>query len=164
VTADAGDLPAQQMLIAVTRPLEEAAYSVVAVKLVRSTTTRGSAEIDVDFNEGADPVTGFQLLNAAFGEVRGKLPADTVINTRLLNSGTFPIIDIDLSSSDRDLAGLTDIAQYDLMPSLHRIDGTYRVDIVNGKYHDMSSGSIRLECSSINSRPATLSAGWRRPT
>ena len=129
VTAEAGDLPAQQMLVAVTRPLEEAAYSVVGVRLVRSTTTRGSAEID-------DPVTGFQLLNAALGEVRGKLPADTVIDTRLLNSGTFPIIDIDLSSSARDLAGLTDIAQYDLVPSLHRIEGAYRVEIVNGKYRE----------------------------
>jgi CzcA family heavy metal efflux pump len=136
VTAEAGDLPAQQMLVAVTRPLEEAAYSVVGVRLVRSTTTRGSAEIDVDFNEGTDPVTGFQLLNAALGEVRGKLPADTVIDTRLLNSGTFPIIDIDLSSSARDLAGLTDIAQYDLVPSLHRIEGAYRVEIVNGKYRE----------------------------
>jgi CzcA family heavy metal efflux pump len=136
VTAEAGDLPAQQMLVAVTRPLEEAAYGVVGVRLVRSTTTRGSAEIDVDFNEGTDPVTGFQLLNAALGEIRGKLPADTVIDTRLLNSGTFPIIDIDLSSPARDLTSLTDIAQYDLVPSLHRIDGTYRVEIGNGKYRE----------------------------
>jgi len=136
ITADAGDLPAQEMLVAVTRPLEEAAYGVVGVKVVRSTTTRGSAEIDVDFNEGTNPVTGFQLLNAALGEVRAKLPPETTIDTRLLNSGTFPIIDIDLSSSARDLSGLTDIAQYDLVPSLHRIEGTYRVDILNAKYRE----------------------------
>ena len=136
IIAEAGDLPPQQMLVAVTRPLEEAAYGVVGVKLVRSTTTRGSAEIDVDFNEGTDPVSGFQLLNAALGEVRGRLPADTVIDTRLLNSGTFPIIDIDMSSKTRDLTELTDIAQYDLVPSLHRIDGSYRVEIVGGKYRE----------------------------
>ena len=133
INVDAGDLPPQQMAVAVTRPLEEAAYGVVGVKLVRSTTTRGSAEIDVDFNEGTDPVSGFQLLNAALGETRGKLPANTVIDTRLMTSGTFPIIDIDLSSKVRDLADLTDIAQYDLAPSLHRIDGTYRVEITGGK-------------------------------
>ena len=133
VNIDAGDLPPQQMAVAVTRPLEEAAYGVVGVRLVRSTTTRGSAEIDVDFNEGTDPVTGFQLLNAALGEVRGKLPANTVIDTRLMTSGTFPILDIDLSSKVRDLADLTDIAQYDLAPSLHRIDGTYRLEIIGGK-------------------------------
>lgn len=136
IIAEAGDLPAQQMLVAVTRPLEDAAYGVVGIKLVRSTTTRGSAEIDVDFNQRTDPVTGFQLLNAALGEVRAKLPVGTVINTRLLNSGTFPIIDIDLSSPTRDLTSLTDIAQYDLVPSLHRIDGTYRIDIVNAKYRE----------------------------
>lgn len=136
VTADEGDLPAQQMLLAVTRPLEEAAYGVAGVRLVRSTTIRGSAELDVDFTEGTDPVTGFQLLNAALGEARAKLPAGTEVRARLLNSGTFPIIDIDLASAHRDLAGLTDIAQYDLVPSLHRIDGTYRAELVNAKYRE----------------------------
>ena len=41
------------MIVAVTRPLEEAAYGVIGVTLVRSTTTRGSAEIDVTFYEGS---------------------------------------------------------------------------------------------------------------
>ncbi len=136
VVVDAGDLATPQMLAAVTRPLEEAAYGVVGVRLVRSTTTRGSAEIDVDFNEGYDPVTSFQLLNAALGEVRGELPAGTVIDTKLLTSGTFPIIDIDASSKTRDLAQVTQLVQYDLVPSLHRIDGTYRVEIVGGKYRE----------------------------
>ena len=136
ITVDAGDLPPQQMLVAVTRPLEEAAYGVVGIKLVRSTTTRGSAEIDVDFNESTNPVTGFQLLNAALGEVRGRLPANTVIDTRLMTSGTFPIIEINLSSKSRDAAGVTDIVQYDLVPSLHRIAGTYRVELVGGKYRE----------------------------
>jgi multidrug efflux pump subunit AcrB len=142
VTAEAGDLPAQQVLVAVTRPVEEAAYGVVGVRLVRSTTTRGSAEIDVDFNENTDPVTGFQLLNAALGEIRGQLPAATTINTRLMTSGTFPIIEVDLSSTSRDLAQLTDIARYDLVPSLHRVDGTYQVEIIGGKYREYT---VRLD-------------------
>jgi multidrug efflux pump subunit AcrB len=49
ILADSAELPASQMLVAVTRPLEEAAYSVPGTTLVRSTTTRGSAEIDVNF-------------------------------------------------------------------------------------------------------------------
>ncbi len=130
---NSGDRPAEQMLVAVTRPLEEAAYGVTGVRLVRSATTRGSGEIDVDFIEGTDPVAAFQLLNGALGEVRANLPADTNIESRLLTSGTFPIIDLSLSSSSRDLASLTDIAQYDLAPSLHRIAGVYRVALVGGK-------------------------------
>ena len=51
ILADSGDLPAEQMLASVTRALEETAYSVVGVTMVRSTTTRGSTEVDVTFGE-----------------------------------------------------------------------------------------------------------------
>ena len=76
IMADSGDLPPEQMLVTVTRPLEETAYGVIGVSLVRSTTTRGTSEIDVTFSESVDPTTSFQLLNAALGEVRGRLPAE----------------------------------------------------------------------------------------
>src|ERR1700757_3283849 len=70
ILADSGDLPADQMLASVTRPLEESAYSIPGVELVRSTTTRGSAEIDVTFGEDADPQTSFQMLNAVVAHAR----------------------------------------------------------------------------------------------
>jgi multidrug efflux pump subunit AcrB len=76
------------------------------------------------------------LLNAALGEVRANLPADTKVDARLLTSGTFPILDISLSSRVRSLAELTDIAQYDLVPGLHRISGVYRVETVGAKYRE----------------------------
>ncbi len=133
ILADSGDLPSEQMQVAVTRPLEEAAYSVVGTSMVRSTTTRGSAEVDVTFADGADPTVGFQLLNATLAEVRGSLPAGTTFDTRLLTTGTFPILDLSLSSKIRTLPELTDIAFYDVIPSLHRIAGVYRVEMVGGK-------------------------------
>lgn len=136
ILADSGDLPAEQMLASVTRALEETAYSVVGVTLVRSTTTRGSAEIDVTFGEDADPQTSFQMLSAAVAHTRSTLPADTTVDAVLFTTGTFPIIDISLSSKIRNLAELTDIANYDLVPSLHRIEGTYRVEVVGGKYRE----------------------------
>ncbi|MGH7778486.1 MAG: efflux RND transporter permease subunit [Candidatus Binataceae bacterium] len=136
ILADSGDLPAEQMLVSVTRPLEEAAYGVVGVSLVRSTTTRGSSEIDVTFTSSADPTTSYQLLNAALSEVRVRLPAGSVIATRLLTSGTFPIIDVSMSSKNRSLAELTDIATYDVVPSFHRVAGVYRVELVGGKYRE----------------------------
>jgi CzcA family heavy metal efflux pump len=156
ILADSGDLPAEQMLAAVTRPLEEAAYSVVGVTLVRSTTTRGSAEIDVTFGEDADPQISFQTLSAAVAHTRTQLPNDTAVDAALLTTGTFPIVDLSLSSKLRSLPELTDIVNYDLVPSLHRIDGTYRVGVVGGKYrefvvrldparllqHDMSPGDV----------------------
>ncbi len=156
ILADSGDLPAQQMLASVTRPLEEAAYTVVGVTLVRSTTTRGSAEIDVTFGEDVDPQISFQTLSAAVAHTRAQLPGDTAVDAVLLTTGTFPIVDLSLSSKLRSLPELTDIVNYDLVPSLHRIDGTYRVGVVGGKYrefvvrldparmlqHDMSPGDV----------------------
>ncbi|HUN60230.1 MAG TPA: efflux RND transporter permease subunit [Candidatus Binataceae bacterium] len=136
ILTDSGDLPSAQVLVAVTRPLEEAAYGVTGVERVDSTTTRGSSELDVTFTENSDPVASFELLNAAINEVRAKLPPGTTVQSRLLTSGTFPIIDISLSSPDRGLPDLTDVAQYDLVPSLHRIDGVYRVETVGAKYRE----------------------------
>ncbi|HEX4209242.1 MAG TPA: efflux RND transporter permease subunit, partial [Candidatus Binataceae bacterium] len=136
VLADSGDLPSAQMMVAVTQPLEEAAYGVMNVSMVNSTTTRGGAELDVTFSEGSDPVASFQLLNSALNEVRAGLPAGTTVQSRLLTTGTFPVLDISLSSRVRGLPELTDIAQYDLLPTLHRISGVYRVDTVGGKYRE----------------------------
>jgi CzcA family heavy metal efflux pump len=136
VMADSGELPREQTMVAVTRPLEEAAYGVTGTRLVRSTTTRGSAEIDVTFTSDSDPITGFQLLNAALVEARGRLPAGTTVDARLLTTGTFPILDLSLSSRVRDLAELTDIAFYDLVPGFHRIPGVYRVELVGGKQRE----------------------------
>jgi len=108
ILTDSAELPAGQMLVAVTRPLEEAAYNVVGTTLVRSTTTRGSAEIDVYFAENTDPTTSFELLGAALAEARAHLPAGTTVDTRLLTTGTFPILDLSLSSRVRNLTELTD--------------------------------------------------------
>ncbi|HLW70648.1 MAG TPA: efflux RND transporter permease subunit [Candidatus Binataceae bacterium] len=136
ILADAGDLPATQMLVTVTQPLEQAAYGVIGVSLVRSTTTRGSSEIDVTFLEGSDAVATFQLLSGAVAQIRATLPANAHLDTRLLTTGTFPIIDVSLSSPIRGLAELTDIAQYELAPSLHRIAGVYRVELDGAKQRE----------------------------
>jgi multidrug efflux pump subunit AcrB len=48
VIADAGELPADQMLRAVTRPLEASVRRVPGVRELRSTTSRGSVEMNLD--------------------------------------------------------------------------------------------------------------------
>jgi CzcA family heavy metal efflux pump len=159
VLVDSGDLPSAQMLAAVTRPLEEAAYGVMNVKLVRSTTTRGSAEIDVDFAAGSDPVSSFQLLNNALNEVRPNLPAGTTMQSRLMTTGTFPILELSMSSRDRSLPSLTDIATYDLVPSLHRISGVYRVETVGAKLREYVVRLDPAEMLQHNLSPAEVVAG-----
>ena len=136
VMADSGDLPSEQMLVTVTRVLESAAYGVNGVTLVRSTTTRGSAEIDVTFGQSANVTNTFQLVNAAVANAKSRLPERTTVEARLLTSATFPVVDLSLSSRTRSLAELTDIAFYDVVPSFHRIPGAQRVEVVGGKYRE----------------------------
>ncbi len=164
ILADSGDLPAEQMLASVTRPLEEAAYGVVGVTVVRSTTTRGSAEIDVTFGEDTEPQIAFQTLSSAVAHARTQLPNDTSVDAVLLTTGTFPIVDLSLSSKVRSLPELTDVVNYDLVPSLHRIEGTYRVGVIGGKYrefvvrlnpalmlqHDMSPSDVVADLAKNN--------------
>src|SRR5256884_8373546 len=56
ITLDAGDRPAEQMAVEVTTPVEEAVRAIPGVRNVRSTTSRGTAEISVNFNWGEDMV------------------------------------------------------------------------------------------------------------
>src|SRR4029453_6950179 len=52
VNIDAGDRPAARMMIGVTFPIEKAVRAVPGVRNVRSTTSRGSAEIPINFDWG----------------------------------------------------------------------------------------------------------------
>src|SRR5512136_3250370 len=77
IVAHAGDLSPRIMLLAVTRPLEEAARTVLGVRRVRSKTIRGGCEISVFFNPDADMPYALQLMQAKTDEVRPELPAGT---------------------------------------------------------------------------------------
>src|SRR2546430_403749 len=54
VLADNGEQPAERMMTEVTIPLETVANSLQGVRLVRSITSRGSSEISIDLDWGAD--------------------------------------------------------------------------------------------------------------
>ena len=64
IGVDNGVMPIDQMEVTITRPIEEAVNSVPGLEDVRSTTSRGSAEIDLSFNWNVDMVT-----DAAVGEL-----------------------------------------------------------------------------------------------
>ena len=49
ITIDAGDRPVDQMEGVVTRPVEQAIRAVPGIQDLRSTTSRGSAELSINF-------------------------------------------------------------------------------------------------------------------
>ena len=68
VEVDAGSMPAKQMLIDVTEPLEEVARAVPGAVDVVSTTSRGSAQIFVDFPWGYDMNQALLRVDAALAQ------------------------------------------------------------------------------------------------
>src|SRR5437879_11324190 len=75
VGIDNGVAPINQMQVMVTRPIEEAMNSVPGLEQVRSTTSRGSAEVNLFFNWGVDMFQSLQYVNAALARVQSSLPS-----------------------------------------------------------------------------------------
>ena len=64
IAVDNGVMPTDQMMVTITRPIEEAVNSVPGLQEVRSITSRGSAEIDLFFDWNADMFQTLQYVNA----------------------------------------------------------------------------------------------------
>jgi CzcA family heavy metal efflux pump len=133
IAVDNGVTPIDQMMVTITRPIEESVNSVPGLKQVRSITSRGSAEIDLFFDWHVDMVTTLQLVDAALSNVRTSLPPTAVIQTHRLTFASFPIIGYSLTSDTVLQTQLWTLATYDLKPRLNRLDGVATVLVQGGQ-------------------------------
>src|ERR1700723_3983015 len=91
---DNGVMPVEQMQVTITKPIEDAINSVPGLLIVRSTTSRGSAEISLFFDWSVDMFRTLQLTDAALSKVQQSLPTTARITTNRLTFATFPILGI----------------------------------------------------------------------
>jgi len=131
-------MPVEQMQVTITKPIEEAVNAVPGLQLVRSTTSRGSAEVSLFFNWNQNMVTTLQLVDAALSKVEQTLPSTAKVTTNRLTFATFPILGYSLTSDTVSQTRLWEIATYDLKPPLNRVDGVSTVTVQGGQvpeYH-----------------------------
>jgi CzcA family heavy metal efflux pump len=133
IGVDNGVMPIDQMMVTITRPIEEAVNSVPGLQQVRSITSRGSAEIDLFFDWHENMVTTLQLVDAALSHIRTELPATATIRTHRLTFASFPIIGYSLTSATVPQTQLWTLATYDLKPRLNRLDGVATVLVQGGQ-------------------------------
>jgi len=133
VSLDAGDRPADQMVIAVTRPVEDAVRSVAGVVNLRSTTSRGSAELSLNFGWGDDMVAAMLQVESAVNQMLPELPAGTRFTVRRMDPTVFPVAAYSLTSDTQSPVALRDFAQYQLVPLLSSINGVARVTTLGGE-------------------------------
>jgi len=170
IGVDNGVMPVEQMQVTITKPIEDAVNIVPGLVTVRSTTSRGSAEVSLFFTWGVDMYQTLQLVDAALSKVQQSLPPTVKITTNRLTFATFPILGYSLTSdtiSQTSLwepilgysltsdtisqTSLWELATYELKPPLNRTTGVSMVTVQGGKipeYHIVPD-MARLQASGV---------------
>ncbi|MBC7541091.1 MAG: efflux RND transporter permease subunit [Candidatus Sericytochromatia bacterium] len=154
VSAEVGALPADQVVVQVTKPLEEALANVPGIGRVRSTSSRGAAELSASFAWGTDMLGAFLLSQAAVNQAQAVLPAGTVLTVRRMDPTVFPVIGYSLTSAKRTQASLREMGVQTLRPLLMRVPGVARVSVLGG---DQREVQVRLDPAKLLARGLTAS-------
>ena len=133
VAVDNGVAPIDQMLVTVTRPIEEAVNSVQGLERVQSITSRGSAEVDLFFAWTVDMFQTLARVNAALATAQASLPSTVKINANRLTFAAFPILGYSLTSDTVPQTRLWEMATYDLKPRLNRMNGVSTIVVQGGQ-------------------------------
>jgi len=133
IGVDNGVMPIDQMLVTITRPIEEAVNSVEGLQQVRSITSRGAAEIDLFFDWNVDMFQTLQRVDSALARVQSTLPATATIDPHRLTFASFPIMGYSLTSQTVPATQLWEMATYEIKPRLNRLDGVATVVVQGGE-------------------------------
>ena len=133
IAADNGVMPIDQMMVTVTRPIEEAVRTVPGIEEVRSTTSRGSAEIDVFFDWKVDIFRTLQFVESAISRVQPELPPTATVVAHRMTFASFPVIAYSMTSDTIPQTELWELATYEVKPRLNRLNGVSSVVLQGGQ-------------------------------
>src|SRR5438552_6723767 len=133
VGVDNGVAASDQMLVTVTRRIEEAVNTVQGLERVQSITSRGSAEVDLFFSWKVDMFQTLSRVNAALSGVQGTLPSTAKVEANRLTFAAFPIMGYSLTSDTVPQTRLWELATYDLKPRLNRMPGVSTIVVQGGQ-------------------------------
>jgi len=133
VGVDNGVAPIDQMLVTVTRPIEEALNTVQGLERVQSITSRGSNEVDLFFSWKVDMFQTLERVNAALARVQPTLPPTAKVTANRLTFAAFPVIGYSVISDTVPQTRLWELANYDLKPRLNRVGGVATVVVQGGQ-------------------------------
>ena len=137
IVAKAGDLSPRLVQLAVTRPLEEAARTVLGARRVTSKTIRGACEISVLFNPDTDMPYALQLTQGKVDEARAAMPAQTTVAVERMTPSFFPIFSFNVTGP-LPPADLRDLAEFELRPLLSRVEGVANVEVLASEEREIS--------------------------
>ncbi|MCX7011064.1 MAG: efflux RND transporter permease subunit, partial [Candidatus Sumerlaeota bacterium] len=136
VIAERGEESVENMLVAVTRPIEEAVSAVEGLQRVRSKTIRGATELSLDFAPATDMREALSLTRARVGAATAGMepPVELVIEQQ--TPAVFPVISFNVSLDSsrasgliKDGADLYNWAALVLKPRISRLSDAYMVGV-----------------------------------
>lgn len=133
IGVDNGVMPIDQMLVTITRPIEEAVSGVEGIQDVRSISSRGSAEIDLYFSWRVDMFQTLQRVNGALARVETTLPPTARVTSERLEFSSFPILGYGLTSETLSQKELWELATYDIKPRLASLGGVGTIVVQGGQ-------------------------------
>ena len=138
IEVSSGEMPAKTMLIKVTEPLEKVARAVPGAVNVESTTTRGSAQIFVDFPWGYNMTNAFLRVETAFAQKLPDLPPGTAYHAlQMAPNALMPFVSFALISNTVPPTALQSIAKYQIAPLLTGIPGVRKVSTLGGQTNEI---------------------------
>lgn len=133
IIADGSLQPVNKMMVSITRPLENAIKQIPGLKMIRSTTSRGSCEISAFMDWKANIDLSQQRMEAKIGEIRNTLPPDVSITVEKMNPSILPVMGYTLESHNKSPIELKQLAVYTIKPFLSQVDGVSEIRIIGGK-------------------------------
>ncbi|MDP4186135.1 MAG: efflux RND transporter permease subunit, partial [Bacteroidota bacterium] len=133
IIADAGQQPVGQMMITVTRVLENAVKRVPDLKMIHSTTSRGSCEISAYMDWNANIDVSQQRIESRINEVRNTLPPDMQISVERMNPSILPVSGYALDAPNLSPIDQKLLAMYTIKPFLSQVDGVSEIRVIGGK-------------------------------
>lgn len=133
VIADAGQLPVDQMMLTVTRPIELAIKKVPGLVTLRSSTNRGSCEISAFMEWNSDIDISQQRIESKINEIRSELPPDVMVTVERMNPSILPVIGYTMKSKGYSPIDLKYLATYTVKPFLSQVEGVSEIRVIGGK-------------------------------
>jgi multidrug efflux pump subunit AcrB len=165
VVADAGDLPPEQVRVAVTAPLQRAFLGLPSIARVTATSSAGSSELVLQFDPASDATTDLQYVDAAIAQARANLPAEAAVQANVVTPQTEPVLSYALTSNDLSPTLVREYAARAILPTLYGIPGLGRVLVVGGgqrEYHvDLDAAALAASHATAQDVSGALAAANR---
>ena len=133
VIADNGEQPVDKMMITVTKPLEIAIKRVNGIKMVRSSTNRGSCTIEAFFTWNIDIQDTKTQLESRIAEIKNQLPSTVNIVVEAMGQNIYPVIGYTLESNSFGQVELKKNALYLVRPQFSMVPGVSNVIVRGGR-------------------------------